>query len=700
MITIKSLKLINFLSHTETKLDFNPRMALNISGKSGSGKSSIVDAILFNFYGKGRTDNKSLIKRGEKSSEVIVELFDDENNIYYKIERKITSSKHELKLYEKTKERYFLAKVNGVKETQEFIEKKILRSSYLLFTNSIIIPQNNSESFVNQTAAKKKDLILEIINANNYDDYLKKTKEKISDTKESKILLESRINNKKETVFKNQEVMKTYPGLKEKEKTMESSIKKIKEDIDVLNSAKNSLAKDIASIDYKRQDLSITISKINELSFKIESYKMQISRLDSIDIDTIKKRVDELNVLKAELDIMEKSRQEYYDWNDKMTTIIRQSPVNHDYDKDIAEVNRQLIEAMMEKVEACPKCGEPYPRTEEVRMARVGHLENMLKIKKEEKNRYIIDVAEYERKTKELGEKPLVDLEKIKNIKGQLLLFDEYQKKLIEASEKNNKIEDIKALMVSVVGEIDELNKKKLSLEFDIKNGGELLEKNREFEKQIDAKDLLLNYNNSQISTVKAEIMIAEKAIKETSEMEKEIEVLRKEYEKKTKNLDALENLKDAFGPTGIKTIMIDMLVPQLEDSVNNILSRLSDFRVKIDTQKSGIGKDVVLEGLWITIINEMGEEMSFENYSGGERIAITMSINEALASISRVGLRCLDETIIALDDTKVSKFLEVLAEIQKDVAQVICISHIDEVKNFYNDKIEIIKINGNSTIK
>jgi len=675
-------------------------MALNISGKSGSGKSSIVDAILFNFYGKGRTDNKSLIKRGEKSSEVIVELFDDENNIYYKIERKITSSKHELKLYEKTKERYFLAKVNGVKETQEFIEKKILRSSYLLFTNSIIIPQNNSESFVNQTAAKKKDLILEIINANNYDDYLKKTKEKISDTKESKILLESRINNKKETVFKNQEVMKTYPGLKEKEKTMESSIKKIKEDIDVLNSAKNSLAKDIASIDYKRQDLSITISKINELSFKIESYKMQISRLDSIDIDTIKKRVDELNVLKAELDIMEKSRQEYYDWNDKMTTIIRQSPVNHDYDKDIAEVNRQLIEAMMEKVEACPKCGEPYPRTEEVRMARVGHLENMLKIKKEEKNRYIIDVAEYERKTKELGEKPLVDLEKIKNIKGQLLLFDEYQKKLIEASEKNNKIEDIKALMVSVVGEIDELNKKKLSLEFDIKNGGELLEKNREFEKQIDAKDLLLNYNNSQISTVKAEIMIAEKAIKETSEMEKEIEVLRKEYEKKTKNLDALENLKDAFGPTGIKTIMIDMLVPQLEDSVNNILSRLSDFRVKIDTQKSGIGKDVVLEGLWITIINEMGEEMSFENYSGGERIAITMSINEALASISRVGLRCLDETIIALDDTKVSKFLEVLAEIQKDVAQVICISHIDEVKNFYNDKIEIIKINGNSTIK
>ena len=254
--------------------------------------------------------------------------------------------------------------------------------------------------------------------------------------------------------------------------------------------------------------------------------------------------------------------------------------------------------------------------------------------------------------------------------------------------------------MVSVVGEIDELNKKKLSLEFDIKNGGELLEKNREFEKQLDAKDLLLNYNNSQISTVKAEIMIAEKAIKETSEMEKEIEVLRKEYEKKTKNLDALENLKDAFGPTGIKTIMIDMLVPQLEDSVNNILSRLSDFRVKIDTQKSGIGKDVVLEGLWITIINEMGEEMSFENYSGGERIAITMSINEALASISRVGLRCLDETIIALDDTKVSKFLEVLAEIQKDVAQVICISHIDEVKNFYNDKIEIIKINGNSTIK
>jgi exonuclease SbcC len=145
---------------------------------------------------------------------------------------------------------------------------------------------------------------------------------------------------------------------------------------------------------------------------------------------------------------------------------------------------------------------------------------------------------------------------------------------------------------------------------------------------------------------------------------------------------------------------MIEMLVPQLEDSVNNILSRLSDFRVKIETQKSGIGKDVMLEGLFVTIINEMGEEMSFESYSGGEKIAITMSINEALASISQCNWRVMDESILALDDTKVEKFLEVLAEIQKNVRQVICISHIEEVKNFYDNKLEVVKINGNSIIK
>ena len=86
---IKSIELVDFLSHSDTKLELDNNTTVFV-GHNGAGKSSIIDAITFALFGKHtRKNNKSLIRRGANQGFTKIEFSANGKN--YQALRKIDS---------------------------------------------------------------------------------------------------------------------------------------------------------------------------------------------------------------------------------------------------------------------------------------------------------------------------------------------------------------------------------------------------------------------------------------------------------------------------------------------------------------------------------------------------------------------------------------------------------------------------------
>ena len=71
---LQSVEIVNFLSHSNTKLTFDKGVTVFV-GPNGAGKSSIIDAITFALFGEHiRKSTKGLLRRGSNQSYAKVEF--------------------------------------------------------------------------------------------------------------------------------------------------------------------------------------------------------------------------------------------------------------------------------------------------------------------------------------------------------------------------------------------------------------------------------------------------------------------------------------------------------------------------------------------------------------------------------------------------------------------------------------------------
>ncbi|MFC1993010.1 AAA family ATPase [Chloroflexota bacterium] len=164
--------------------------------------------------------------------------------------------------------------------------------------------------------------------------------------------------------------------------------------------------------------------------------------------------------------------------------------------------------------------------------------------------------------------------------------------------------------------------------------------------------------------------------------------------------------LVQAFGKRGIQAMLIETALPEIETEANKLLARMTDNRMhlKFETQRE-TKKGDSLETLDITISDELGMR-NYEMFSGGEAFRVDFAIRIALSKLlaRRVGapLRTLiiDEGFGTQDSSGIEKIKEAINSIQDDFDKTLVITHIEELRDAFPTRIDVIKTSEGSTIE
>lgn len=146
--------------------------------------------------------------------------------------------------------------------------------------------------------------------------------------------------------------------------------------------------------------------------------------------------------------------------------------------------------------------------------------------------------------------------------------------------------------------------------------------------------------------------------------------------------------LQEAFSRDGIPALIIDAAVPEIEERANEILARLSDGRMslKLVTQKATKTAGIA-ETLDIIVSDARGER-AYEDWSGGERLRIDLSVRIALGQLlsartgAKIELLILDEVCAPLDEAGEEALIDCINRLQDSFGCILLITHRESIRD------------------
>lgn len=194
MIIFHSVEIQNFFSwgHQPTQLNLSEHRLNLITGKSGSGKSSLLSsAIYFCLFGKTyKNINKPSLINSINNSNLLVKIIFETNGVQYTVERGIKPAV--FKIYENT---HLISQPARNEDYQEFLEKNILKMNDKIFKQIVFVGSSTYIPFLKLPLALRRDIIENILNIKIYSLMLTKLKEQIMTTENKIVLLDYEIRN-------------------------------------------------------------------------------------------------------------------------------------------------------------------------------------------------------------------------------------------------------------------------------------------------------------------------------------------------------------------------------------------------------------------------------------------------------------------------------------------------------------------------
>lgn len=211
------------------EVDFSEMELFAITGPTGSGKSSLVDSILFGLYGKIPrlgAELSSLISQGLKNASVLLEF--SMGKAKYRVARKLGHSKGSQAILDQLHEDNWQGVCSGVRQVNQKIGQ-ILGLDYDAFTRCIVLPQGEFANFLEDSKGRQ-DILIRLLNLEILGDMQKEASQKYEQIKDRMETIQKRLQEE----FSGINIEKIQE-LKEGFRELEKRIQQSQEEVQSLN---------------------------------------------------------------------------------------------------------------------------------------------------------------------------------------------------------------------------------------------------------------------------------------------------------------------------------------------------------------------------------------------------------------------------------------------------------------------------------
>lgn len=664
----KYIKVENFSSYVNETLNFEEwGDIVALVGENGSGKSSIIHMITTCLFFRA----PAVAASGAGMEEFIHGGAD-----YFKIEFCFKmDSKEYLIIRTKTKKNQTLKLfIDGVDNSGKLVEtqkkiNEIIKMDYETFMDTVIIGQGESASFMKKSSTERKKIISQILHLDKYDVLENYTKDIKKDIKTKLTFVEQTINDLYNKVLNKEQDKLEYDQIIEQLENIDSELI-IKEKL-----YKEEFAKKTEHEHLVKQQESI-ISRKSKIKSSINSYKSEIIKLENtkLDIENVISKKNETTILiekiSSEIEIQNKTLSE------KNIQKVSLQTENKTLNSKITELKNKFSRLKNYNECNCQFCGQNiHPSYKETHLKEIMNEGKTLQLQCNKNDELISQLTNSIQDCSKLINELNMKLRNEQNLMSKINIAEVKRESII------NRINDITNLLNDLLNEEKELdNIEIINIE----------------DKQFN--DVKLNYEVNQLRQLQNNLNIKKGVLqnkqKQTEQYEKKYNENLEEYNNLKKQINLYEDLQKAWGKNGIQAIIIDNILPQIEDEINKYLKILSDDKIfiKFITQKENKSGNKS-ETLEIIVSDSMGSR-SYERYSGGQKTRIDFACHIGMSKFlakrsgANIDLFVVDEGIGTLDDAGKQNFLDTINLLGGIFKQVMVISHIPDIVEAFDNKI------------
>jgi exonuclease SbcC len=725
---IERVKLVNFLSHANTEIELGEGLTVFI-GRNGAGKSSVIDAITYAFYGQHTRGKKGThVRDGANRGKVELEL--RLSGRKYEIVREF-DGRGELRTAAIREDGRLL--VTGEKRDDSRVSKmvsSILGLNYERMKSSVVIQQGEIDAILKDDPKELKELFDDLMGLKTFDDafdemkivldgFKEKIKKMTGRSPEDVKVVEQELDDLRKDVESTKEreksLVRELEGLKAEYRQVSERVEKLKELVE-LDVELRSILKGL------KERIRGEVKRLEERVVRLEGALRHLSRKEEVEakvrrheelkgerlalIEREKAVKDQLEKIKEELKVLpggfsgaktleelkgeaRERAERLRDDSMELGRALAGGMVKLDLyelrdrvERDVESVVNLVFESYTSAMAS--RAAELTRRKEELHGELNSIGQRLKDVEKEAKecstlegqdvNRLHAQVLAAEQEVSSAGGEDGVKslIEKLKGLRAR-------HEKLTEVeSPLDLDLEVLEGLDVLLGdGEVLQLASRLHEGVAKLRESGFSAEIASELEGLRKRKEELSREIGQKEGELRGLQAVMEEKRRRAEELERALGVLRKANEFYALMEKVRKEVYHRDGPVlkSLRTWIYSRVRERARGYLDMFDSAVDD--VRIEEEGAGKGSKVVFRCYY------RGREVSWERLSGGEKVVLALAFRLAIGDVlgaQRLRFFILDEPTVHLDSEKRKRLREVLMRLSQKMPQVIVITHDEEI--------------------